>query len=301
MGFIKVLCWLAGFAMFAGGLWAAFKAMWDPMKEELHVGRGVVPAVVGLTALIVCVTVSGGFGEVPAGYRGVVTQFGAVTGEVKLPGLYVVNPFTNRVELMDVQVHAYKASAAAASKDMQNVSAEITLNFQLSPDKVVWMYNNMRRDYGERVIVPSVQEAVKSVTANYEAEKLITNRPLVRDGIEDILSTRLAHFGITMDQMSITNFSFSEDFANAIEAKVVATQLAQKAENEVRKAKFEADAAIATARGTAEAIRIQAEAIQHQGGAAYVQLKAIERWNGTVPQWVGGGQPIPFVNVTKPQ
>ena len=47
----------------------------------------------------------------------------------------------------------------------------------------------------------------------------------------------------------------------------------------------------------AEAIRIQAQAIQSQGGAEYVNLKAIEKWDGGLPQYLGGNTPIPFINV----
>ena len=42
----------------------------------------------------------------------------------------------------------------------------------------------------------------------------------------------------------------------------------------------------------AKTIQIQAQAIQAQGGAAYVQLKSIEKWDGKLPQVSGGGTPF---------
>lgn len=253
----------------------------------------------GILVLVAGLGIAPSFGQVPAGARGVVLRFGATTGDTKQPGLYFVTPFIERVQLMDVQIHAHKAPAMAASRDMQDVSTEITLNYRLNPDKVATTWSELGRDYEARIITPSVQEAVKAATAQYDAEKLITLRASVRDQIESILRDRLARHHIILDQVSITNFQFSEAFAQAIEGKQVATQNALRAENEVREAKAKSDAVIATARGTAESIRIQADAIRAQGGAEYVQLKAIEKWDGTVPQWVTSTNSVPFINLQR--
>lgn len=264
---------------------------------ELNPVGLVLPAICFFIAVFVILP---SFGQVPAGSRGVVLQFGAVTGEVKAEGLYFVTPFVQRVHLMNVQIHAHKAPAAAASKDMQNVDTEITLNYRLEPNAAAIMYRDIGMDYEGRIITPSVQEAVKAATAKYDAEKLITERSGVRGDIEQALRDRLANHHITLDQLSITNFSFSREFADAIEAKQVALQLALKAENEVKQARFAAESRIASARGEAEAIRIQADAIRSQGGAEYVNLKAIEKWNGVLPTWMAGGS-VPFVSVPTPR
>lgn len=238
------------------------------------------------------------FGQVPAGMRGVVTSFGAPTGEVKGEGLYAVVPLAQGVELMDVQTHAHKAPARAASRDLQEVSTEITLNFSLDPMRVVQVYRTLRRDYEQRIIEPSVQEAVKAATAQFDAERLIVEREQVRADIERILRERLLVHGILLDQMSITNFEFGQAFTEAIEGKVTATQNALKAQNEVVSAKAHADAAIAEARGKAEAIRIQTEAISAHGGDDYVRLQAILKWDGGLPQVMSGTAPLPFLNLS---
>lgn len=293
---LNVLFILIGMAVFA---FLVFKSI--RYKGGYFDGINV-PGVIGaVLALLGFITVGRGFGEVAAGNVGVLTRFGAVTGRTIPPGLYLVNPLTDNVEHMDCQTHAYKAPAAAASKDLQNVSTEITLNYQLMPQSAAEVYTTMRREYGSRVMVPTVQEAVKSVTAKYDAVQLITQREQVRTEIENAVRGRLESHGIRLDQLSITNFAFDKEFAQAIESKVVATQLALKAENDLKRVKMEAEQRIAEARGEAEAIRIQAQAIVSQGGAAYVQLKAIEKWQGQVPQWVTGTNSVPFINLTKQQ
>lgn len=253
----------------------------------------------GILVLVAGLGIAPSFGQVPAGTRGVVLRFGATTGDTKEPGLYFVTPFIERVQLMDVQIHAHKAAAMAASRDMQDVSTEVTLNYRLDPKTVATTWSELGDQYEARIITPSVQEAVKAATAKYDAEQLITLRSAVRGEIESTLRDRLARHHIILDQTSITNFQFSTAFAQAIEGKQVATQNALRAENEVREAKAKSDAVIATARGTAESIRIQAEAIRAQGGAEYVQLKAIERWDGSVPQWVTSTSSVPFINLQR--
>jgi uncharacterized membrane protein YqiK len=47
----------------------------------------------------------------------------------------------------------------------------------------------------------------------------------------------------------------------------------------------------------AEAIKIQAEAIQQQGGASYVNLKAVEKWDGHLPAQMIPGGALPFLNL----
>lgn len=261
-----------------------------------------VPTVVVGFLVMIAVWVVGlpAFGQIPAGYRGVVLEFGKVTNRVLGEGLYVVTPFVNSVVHMNVQVHADKTTAAAASRDLQNVSAEITVNYRLNEDRVAEVYRDLRNDYVERVMAPAIQEAVKSVTAQYDAERLIAERPVVKNAIEKYLSTRLAEHGMIVDGISITDFDFSPSFNAAIEAKVTATQEALKAKNDLERVKMEAEQRIAQARAEAEAIRIQAAAVTSQGGKDYVALKAIEKWNGTVPQWVGTGNAIPFVSMGAP-
>ena len=66
----------------------------------------------------------------------------------------------------------------------------------------------------------------------------------------------------------------------------------------MKRVTVEAQSRVAQAEGEAKAIAIQAQAIQTSGGANYVQLKAIEKWDGKLPAYNGGGV-VPFVNIGK--
>jgi len=96
---------------------------------------------------------------------------------------------------------------------------------------------------------------------------------------------------------ALVNEQFSDVFERAIEAKQVAQQEAEKASNELKEAKIDAESRVAQAKGETEAIKIQAEAITQQGGAAYVELKRIEKWNGQYPTTYMGAGATPLIQV----
>src|SRR6202158_1170540 len=179
------------------------------MHEEVKHPELKFESVVAAAAiLLVAIALASSFGQVPAGYRGVVLRFGAPTDEVKGEGLYSVVPFVTSVQLMNVQVQSYSTEAEAASHDLQDVKTQVTLNYSLDPGQVITIYRNLRQDYVERIISPSIQEAIKAATARFTAEQLITQRPAARDMLDRTLSQRLQQFGIKIAALSITNFAF---------------------------------------------------------------------------------------------
>jgi len=230
---------------------------------------------------------------------------GEVTNRILPEGIYVITPFVESVQQMSVQVEAQKQPADAASRDLQRVSTEVTLNYWYDPGYVNVIYQNLRRDAVLRIIDPAIQEMVKAATAHYNAEELITNRAVVKDEIQKLLTDRLAQHHILVDAVNITDFDFSEVFNASIEAKVKAQQEALQAQNEVEKVKMEAQQQIARAQAEAESLRLQREQITPQ----LLQLRAIEaqqaaiaKWNGVMPAQLwssGGASPMPVIDVLR--
>lgn len=237
------------------------------------------------------------FGTIRSGYIGVKTRLGAVVGTVK-PGLYVIPPFIEGVIPMDVQTQKEQVDADAASSDLQTVTATVAVNFHVNPQDAANIFTNIGRDYQSRVIDPAIQEAVKSVTANYTAEELITKREEVREKILALLTTKLQAYGVNTDSLNIVNFAFSDSFNQAIEAKVTAEQNALAAKNKLDQVKYEAEQTVTTAEAQAKAIQIQAQAINSQGGADYVQLQAVNKWDGHLPMQMIPGSTVPFLNLS---
>ena len=264
------------------------------MNNESYSGVAIIGIVLLFIVGIISLLILNPLVQIGAGERGIVLTWGAYTGNVLEPGLHWRAPISQKVIQMDVQTQKEQVDVSAASKDLQNVSSTVALNFHLDPEKVGDLYRNIGLSYKERIIDPAIQEAMKSVTARYTAEELITHRQNVKDEAKVVLSERLNLDFIFVDDLSIVNFNFSESFNNAIEAKVTAEQTALAAKNKLEQVKFEAQQQIETAKASAESIRIQAEALQKNQDL--VKLKAVEKWNGVLPQYLLQSA-MPFLDV----
>lgn len=249
-----------------------------------------------VAGFIILILFFSSFGTIDAGNVGVKTEFGKVVGTVQ-PGLYFKLPFVQGITEMDVQTQKDQADSTAASNDLQSVTATVAVNYHVEPSDASTIYQNIGADYADRVISPAIQESVKSATANYTAEQLITEREKVREEILTLLTSKLQSYGIQTDSLNIVNFAFSDQFNSAIEAKVTAQQNALTAQNQVAQATAQASSTIIAAEAQAEAIKIQAESINSEGGADYVQLQAVQKWNGVLPTQMVPGSAVPFINV----
>lgn len=239
------------------------------------------------------------FSSVPAGHRGVITTFGKPQDDVMTEGIHFVLPVAQRMNLVNVAIQRSNDQGEAASKDLQTVRTTITLNYHVKPDAAVSVFRDLSNDPESRIVQPAVQEAVKAVTAKFTAEELISKRELVRNDIMQDLTERMSRHGMTIDEMSITNFRFSDSFNQAIEAKTTAEQLKLKADRDLERIKVEANQRVAAAEGEARSLAAQREQITPELlrlRSVENERAAIERWNGVLPQYVTSGSAIPFIN-----
>lgn len=280
------------------------------MQIDIKLG-GIIAAVILVIAILFSTVYT-----VPAGNRGVITTFGAVDENPVGEGIHIKVPFAQNVNIISVQTHAVKYENEqqenspwggdngvrggvldSASKDMQQVQVSVTVNYRLVPDRVAKIYQTYNTEYQSRVVEPKIKEAVKMVTSQFSAEELLTNRALLSDGVNKVLSEEFAKDGNTIfEGVSITDIDFSAIFNASIEQKVTATQNALTAEAKLKQVEFEAQQQIERAKAEAETIRIQADAIQAQGGAEYVKLKWIDKWNGALPV-TSLGSATPLINI----
>jgi len=265
-------------------------------------------AIVGIVVLIMIGVVASQSAQiVESGHRGVLLHWSAV--DVSIPpldeGLHFVVPFQDSIVNMEVRTLKFVKSTSSASKDLQTVSTEVTVNYAPDPNSVNTLYKEVGLTYESRVIQPAVEEVVKQVTANYNAEELITKRPQVKSDIEVEITKRLDVYNIDTEVISITDFQFSVLFSQAIESKVEAEQKAQKAENDLlrievearqieQQAKGIAAANVAQAEGEAEAIRVINEALS--ANPFYLEWLKTQAWDGRLPLVVGEGG-TPFIQI----
>lgn len=287
-------------------------------KRNIAINNPLTPKTIAIIVIIGLIVLLGSmsYRTVEPGHRGVLISFGEVGDNIYAEGgPYFIIPFVQDIIQMNVQTLKISTSTTASSADLQIVSTTIAVNFHVDPGQVNVVYQSLRQEYADRVIAPAIQESVKAGTAQFTAEELITKRATVRQVIQDDLAARLLQYGIIIENVLIEDFDFSTAFNQAIEAKVQAEQQALEAERILDRIRVEAFQAIAEAEGLAESIRLVAQAeadatlfeaeanaealrIQKQEVTALLnQFKAIEKWDGKLPQFMGGDT-IPFLDIT---
>jgi regulator of protease activity HflC (stomatin/prohibitin superfamily) len=232
---------------------------------------------------------------VNAGERGVVMSFGKVQDRVLDEGIHSIVPIVTSVKRLNVRVQKSDINARAASKDLQDVTTDIAINWHIDPNQA----NKVYQQLGEQdqivngILTPAVAEVLKAATAKKNVEEILVKRTELKNEIDNQLKERLANYGLIVDDVSLVNFTFSPEFNQAIEAKQVAEQEAKQAEFIALRAKKEAEAEVNRARGQAEAQRLQRQTLT----AELLQKQAIEKWDGRFPTVMGNDGALPFINL----
>lgn len=294
--FWAVLPFLAFFA-----LWANEQRNWEyatrtGKNEYAKPKYNYSAAILFSLGFFLAYTLWASFVVVPAGHVGVQVTFGTV-GQSTLPeGAHLVNPMSS---VRDVEVRVVTTQlkgSSAGTKDLQQVHTDIVLNYRLDGSKAAHIYKEYGLNLEDRIVLPALNESFKAITAHYSSEELITKRDEVSKRIREEIAEKLGKYSVEVGDISLVNFGFSADYQRAIEAKVIATQEKMKAEQDLARIEVEAKQAVAKAEGRAKAIQIETAAINSQGGASYVQLKAIEKWDGKLPTTQAGGA-TPFISL----
>lgn len=236
---------------------------------------------------------------VPAGSTGVLITLGKVSDNVYQEGLNFKIPFVQSVEIVSNKIQKQEVEAPAVSKDLQSVSSLIAVNYRIGLDSSASIYKNIGRDYQSIVLLPAIQESMKSVTARYTAEELITARSQVGQEIKETLESKVNEYGIIIDKFNIVNFEFSTEFNEAIEAKQVAEQNLIKTKTEQEQqiviAEAEAKKKVIEAEAEAEAIATKAQAqadanklLSDSLSDTLVDYQKVQKWNGELPMATGG-------------
>lgn len=257
--------------------------------------QSTVLLVAGGLGLFFLATVLRPFAVVNAGERGVVMQFGKVQDRVLDEGIHWVVPMVTTVRRVSVRVQKTDVNAAAASRDLQDVTTNVAVNWHVDPVRV----NRVFQRVGDvdtivsSIINPAVSEVVKAAIARRPVENILQERVLLKNEIDAALAERLEPYGVLVDDVSLVDFSFSPEFNAAIEAKQVAEQEAQQAAFRAQQAEQEAQSEINRAKGRAEAQRLLRANLTQE----ILQERAIEKWDGRFPTVMTGEGSLPFINI----
>ena len=262
--------------------------------SSLPNSRALRPTLVTLAIIVIAFLVIGGvFVQIGPGQRGVLMTFGAVHDGVLDPGLHLKLPFVQSVARMDVQVQNSQAAETSASLDLQNVSTTVATNWHILPADAEWVYQHIgnESDLVDKIIRPAISNSVKAVTAHYNAEDLIIHRDQVRDQIQTQITAELQPYRVVVDSVNITDFHFSDEFAQAIERKQVAQQRALQAQYELQQAKVLAQQRVVEAEAQSQAQKLLQQTLTPE----VIQQQAIAKWDGHLPTVVGDKGVLPMI------
>ena len=166
------------------------------MKKNL-----IVIAILSVVALIAGV-ILWPFASVSAGYVGVMTTFGAPSATVYEPGIHFRMPISQSMHEVYIGVYKAQSDVAGASKDLQQVDAKVSVNFNIMPSAAANVYSNLGGDPWTQVMDPAVHDVVKAVAARYEATDLIQKRDQVSQEIREALLTRFKNIGVNVSAVA---------------------------------------------------------------------------------------------------
>ena len=245
--------------------------MTNTEKKNVKTGCGCLIFII-IFILFLC-----SFTTVKSGEVGLKTRFGKIVDTSLTEGVNWKIPFLEKIVKVNIKVQKTEISIESSTKDMQTVNTTIVVNYRVDGSKASNLYKTVGNKYEEIVLQPAIKESIKSAIAQYNAEEITTNRTTVSESCLNAIQTKVEKYGIIIEDFNLTDFSFSEEYSKAIEEK-------QVAEQNLEKAKLEAEKKITEAQAEADANALKQQTITDQ----ILKEKFIEKWDGKLPETYAG-------------
>lgn len=247
--------------------------------------------------LIVGAAVLAGCSQINPGEAGFETQFGKIeSNEILKEGLHFYSIIGGDIVVYDCKNQVMRFKTEQYTKDIQQADTEISVTFFINPNNIIEIHKTTGKDYGDKLIHPAVIGCAKDVFGKWNATDVIAKREEATDFIVKSLKDKLTPYGIHITMVEIIDISFKSKFEDAVEAKQIAEQEANRAKNLTVKIREEAQQKIIVADAEAKAMEVRAKALE--SNKSLVEYEAVMRWDGRLPQYMLGNS-VPFINVTK--
>jgi prohibitin 1 len=200
---------------------------------------------------------------------------GGVRPDVTGEGTHFLIPVIQRPVIFDVRTKPREVPSVTGTKDLQMVNIKLRILWRPVIEELPKLYRELGTDFDERVLPSIGNEVLKSIVAQYNAEELLSRRAEVSARIKSEMMRRAKVFHLEFDDVAITHLTFGREFMNAIEAKQVASQDAERQQWFVKRAEQERQAVVTRAEGEAEAATIITKAMEKTGNAI-IEVRRID-------------------------
>ena len=223
----------------------------------------IATGVAGLAAVL-WLLVSVGMSVHTVGQRqvGIIYNFSGTIAGKKDPGVVLTMPWQHvKRENIGLQREdfALDTENAAVSKDQQPIYANLTLNYQVEPAKVVDLFKKVGPQWKQTLMDSRVLQDFKEVTSTFTAAEITTARPQLREETRKRLADELRQYDISVVDFFVKNIGYSAAYRDSIQQKNIQVQRALQAQAKVAQVRAEADQEVAQADGDRRAKIARAE------------------------------------------
>ena len=250
---------------------------------DVELKKEIKKVVIGIIIFIVVILGLLSFKTIKSGEVGLKVRFGKIVDSSLKEGLNLKLPIIEKIVKVNIKVQKAELETESSSKDLQTIKTMLAVNYRVDSEMAVSLYKTVGNSYEETVLIPAIQESIKSVMSQYTAEQTITKRNEVSDKCLEEIQNQVEKYGIKIEDFNIIDLDFSDAYNQAIEEKQVAEQKVLTAQQELERTKIEKEKKIVEAQGTKEANEILNKTLTDEN----LTKQFIDKWNGQLPTAMG--------------
>lgn len=258
--------------------------------------------ILGILSLLVMLSVTSCMEKVDAGCEGIkVNLYGndkGVDDASLVTGIVWYNPWTTTVYEYPtyVQTIDYEPFTINA-KDGSEFTVDPTVSLKIIDGKSPAVFKKYRKELSEVIsgtLYNYVKDAFRIQLNKFTTDDIVSKRDSIENAIERYLAQALAKENFQLEQLT-SGLKYPQTIVESVNAKNKAIQQAMQVENEVKVAEAQAKKLIVAAEAEKKANELRQQALTPE----ILEKMWIEKWDGTVPTVITGGNTSTFLDLSK--